>query len=259
MKNIFAIRAMSVLPAVVLVATVCDFGVLTAERVSYHPVSVAAVSSTDQSISYDTAAEEQKILRESAKELKVEILAKSTEQQTPVSTPEIAPVISPESPAPEAVDVPPVPEPAPAPIVQAEPVSVAPVQIAEPVQPLYVEPAPAPPAVYAPASRQIYVGLSGGQETVDLCQGPVLFVTAGLPYPYVVEHENCGGWGRIGTLGRGSRVSLSGLVGGEYTVGQIINVNKFATTDALIFASTPRAILQTCIPGTNQMLVYALY
>jgi len=257
LKNIIAIRAMSVLPAVVLAATVCDFGVLTAGHINPQQVSATTNSSTVQSINYDIAAEEQKILRESAKEVKAEMLAKEAAQKSAAApAPEVPPTVAPEPAAPAPVDVPVAPEPS---VQVVEPAPVTPVQVVQPVQPVYVEPAPAPPVVQAPASRQIYVGLSGGQETVDLCQGPVLFVTAGLPYPYIAEHEQCGGWGRIGTLGMGSRVSLSGIVGGEYTVGQIINVNKFATTDALIFASTPRAILQTCIPGTNQMLVYALY
>lgn len=146
-----------------------------------------------------------------------------------------------------------VPEPAPLPVA---PQVVAQVPVAAPVAP--VTPVEQIPVYSDPNIRDIYVGLAGGQAVVDQCQGPVLF-NAPLGYPYIAEHENCGGWARIGTLHPGMKVRLSGLVQGNYQVGTILNVNKGDTTDVLKFDMTPRAILQTCVPNTNRMIVVSLY
>lgn len=109
-----------------------------------------------------------------------------------------------------------------------------------------------------PAARIIHVALSGGQSVVDLGQGPVLFPLAGWP-PYVAEHDFHGGWERIGTLNYGMNVTLSGLVSGDYTVGEILNVPRGGTTADLTFTTTPKVMLQTCIPGTTRMMVVGLY
>jgi hypothetical protein len=120
--------------------------------------------------------------------------------------------------------------------------------------------AEAPPAPQAPVARSVHVGLAGGQSVVDLGRGPVLFtIPAGFP-PYVAEHDSTGGWARFGTLRSGMKVNMSGLVGGSYTVGQIITVPKGGTTDEFRkFAVMPKVLLQTCIPGTNKMVVVGLY
>lgn len=116
----------------------------------------------------------------------------------------------------------------------------------------------APPQ--GPEARFVHVGLAGGQSVVDLGRGPVLFpIPAGFP-PYVAEHDSTGGWARFGTLRSGMKVNMSGLVGGSYTVGQIITVPKGGNTDEFRkFAVMPKVLLQTCIPGTNKMVVVGLY
>lgn len=123
-----------------------------------------------------------------------------------------------------------------------------------------VEAPPAQQAPAAPAARSVYVGLAGGQGVVDQQRGPVLFpIPAGFP-PYVVEHDTAGGWARFGTLRSGMTVKMSGLVTGTYTVGQSITVPKYGTTDEFRkFAVMPKVLLQTCIPGTNKMVVVGLY
>lgn len=111
----------------------------------------------------------------------------------------------------------------------------------------------------APQGKVVYVGLSGGQSTVDLGQGPVLFPLAGFP-PYIAEHDSMGGWARFGNLGIGATVTMQGLVTGTYTVGQVITVPKGGdTTELSAFRTTPKVMLQTCIPGTNNMIVVGLY
>jgi hypothetical protein len=111
-----------------------------------------------------------------------------------------------------------------------------------------------------PSTRLVHVALAGGQSVVDLQKGPVLFpLPAGFP-PYVAEHDYAGGWARFGTLTNGMKVTMSGLVTGSYTVGQVITVPKRGTTDEFRkFAVTPKVLLQTCIPGTDKMVVVGLY
>lgn len=272
LRDIFAIRSMPVFPAIITLFAVCQFGLLTTEQINSNAKDTTVTTSMVQAVSYDSTmevVEEQKILKESARDFKKNTLKNvAREQQEAVDAASERsaenPVVAKQNlsgpntpPAPAA----PIQETAPAPVAPVAPVE--PVPVTAPIQPVYVAPvpapAPAPPVVQAPASRAIYVGLSGGQAALDLCQGPVLFQGSGLPYPYIAEHENCGGWWRIGSLQLGSKVSLSGLVGGNYTVGQILTVNKKATTTALTFGTQPRAILQTCVPGTNKMLVFGLY
>ncbi|MCZ9884169.1 LysM peptidoglycan-binding domain-containing protein [Arthrobacter sp. B2a2-09] len=135
----------------------------------------------------------------------------------------------------------PAPPPAPAPAPVA-PVPVAPV------------PAPAP----APAVRTIYVAGSGGQAAVDSCIGPIHFTPTDAYSLFITEHDFCGGWARFSGIGVGETVSIPGY--GTYTVTARGQVPQGGTTNnvAAVFGGFPRAILQTCIPGTNQMLVIAL-
>lgn len=109
-------------------------------------------------------------------------------------------------------------------------------------------------------SKVVHVGLTGGQRTVDLGRGPVLFPLVGSHPPYVVEHDSAGGWERFGGLRAGMSVTMTGLVGGTYTVGQVINVpNGGGFEEFNQFATMPKVMLQTCIPGTRRMIIVGLY
>lgn len=160
--------------------------------------------------------------------------------------------------------------------VGSSPVFSSDTAIVQPAPPLYVSPEiselPAPPLVTPPAapvepapiigpvSREVLVELAGGQAAADLGSGPVLFsLPDGFP-PYVVEHDLYGGWERFGTLEAGMVVRMSGLVSGTYTVGQILNVPNTGTTDEFkAFKTTPKVMLQTCITGTDRMIIVGLY
>jgi LysM repeat protein len=118
------------------------------------------------------------------------------------------------------------------------------------------EPAPAPAP--APAVRTIYVAGSGGQSMVDACIGPIHFTPNDGYSLFITEHDFCGGWARFSGIGVGETVTIAGY--GTYTVtgrGQVPNPGT--TNDVIaVFGGFPRAILQTCIPGTSQMLVIGL-
>jgi hypothetical protein len=141
-----------------------------------------------------------------------------------------------------------------APAPASAPVS-APAQAAAPA------PAPGPAPAFVPAApsvRTIYVAGAGGQEMVDACIGPIHY-TPGDGYSlFITEHDFCGGWARFSGIGVGETVSIPGY--GTYTAtarGQVPNPGT--TNDVLnVFGGFPRAILQTCIPGTSQMLLIAL-
>ncbi|TPV51878.1 LysM peptidoglycan-binding domain-containing protein [Pseudarthrobacter phenanthrenivorans] len=138
----------------------------------------------------------------------------------------------------------PAPETAPAPPQAAAPAAA---------------PAPAPALVpAAPAVRTIYVAGAGGQSMVDACIGPIHYTPNDGYSLFITEHDFCGGWARFSGIGVGETVSLPGY--GTYTVsarGQVPNPGT--TNDVLnVFGGFPRAILQTCIPGTSQMLLIAL-
>jgi LysM repeat protein len=145
------------------------------------------------------------------------------------------PVAAPAAAAPAAVPVA-APAPAPAPVA-----------------------APAPALVpAAPAVRTIYVAGAGGQAMVDACIGPIHYTPGDAYSLFITEHDFCGGWARFSGIGVGETVSIPGY--GTYTVtarGQVPNPGT--TNDVLnVFGGFPRAILQTCIPGTSQMLLIAL-
>lgn len=119
--------------------------------------------------------------------------------------------------------------------------------------------APAPALVpAAPAVRTIYVAGAGGQSMVDACIGPIHYTPGDAYSLFITEHDYCGGWARFSGIGVGETVSIPGY--GTYTVtarGQVPNPGT--TNDVLnVFGGFPRAILQTCIPGTSQMLLIAL-
>ncbi|MHC6592266.1 LysM peptidoglycan-binding domain-containing protein [Arthrobacter sp. C152] len=119
-------------------------------------------------------------------------------------------------------------------------------------------PAPAPAPVAAPAVRTIYVAGSGGQSMVDACIGPIHYTPNDGYSLFITEHDFCGGWARFSGIGVGETVSIPGY--GTFTVtgrGQVPNPGT--TNDVIaVFGGFPRAILQTCIPGTSQMLLIAL-
>ncbi|WP_258064333.1 LysM domain-containing protein [Arthrobacter sp. ZGTC131] len=125
-------------------------------------------------------------------------------------------------------------------------------------------PAPAPAAAAAraaapaPAVRTIYVAGAGGQALVDSCIGPIHFTPTDGYSLFITEHDFCGGWARFSGIGVGERVDIPGY--GSYTVAARSQVPNPGTTNdvAAVFGGFPRAVLQTCIPGTSQMLVIAL-
>ncbi|MDQ0632921.1 LysM repeat protein [Arthrobacter pascens] len=120
-------------------------------------------------------------------------------------------------------------------------------------------PAPAPAQVQAaPAVRTIYVAGSGGQSMVDACIGPIHYTPNDGYSLFITEHDFCGGWARFSGIGVGETISIPGY--GTFTAtarGQVPNPGT--TNDVIsVFGGFPRAILQTCIPGTSQMLLIAL-
>jgi LysM repeat protein len=120
-------------------------------------------------------------------------------------------------------------------------------------------PAPAPaPVPAAPAIRTIYVAGSGGQSMVDACIGPIHFTPNDGYSLFITEHDFCGGWARFSGISVGETVSIPGY--GTFTVtGRGTVPNPGTTNDVIaVFGGFPRAILQTCIPGTSQMLLIAL-
>lgn len=119
--------------------------------------------------------------------------------------------------------------------------------------------APAPaPVQAAPAVRTIYVAGAGGQAMVDACIGPIHFTPNDGYSLFITEHDFCGGWARFSGIAVGETISIPGY--GTYTAtarGQVPNPGT--TNDVIaVFGGFPRAVLQTCIPGTSQMLLIAL-
>lgn len=130
-----------------------------------------------------------------------------------------------------------------------------------PVPALAIAPAPAAPVLTAPVApvvRTIFVAGSGGQAMVDRCIGPIHFTPTDAYSLFITEHDFCGGWARFSGVGVGETVVIAGY--GTYTATGRGQVAQGATTNAVsaVFGGFPRAILQTCIPGTNRMLLIAL-
>lgn len=113
-------------------------------------------------------------------------------------------------------------------------------------------------AAVAAAVRTIYVAGAGGQAMVDRCIGPIHFTPTDAYSLFITEHDYCGGWARFSGIGVGETVAIAGF--GTYTATGRGQVPQYGTTNdvAAVFGGFPRAILQTCIPGTNQMLLIAL-
>lgn len=93
---------------------------------------------------------------------------------------------------------------------------------------------------------------------VDRCIGPIHFTPTDAYSLFITEHDFCGGWARFSGIGVGETVIIAGY--GTYTATGRGQVPQGGTTNAVsaVFGGFPRAILQTCIPGTNQMLLIAL-
>lgn len=118
--------------------------------------------------------------------------------------------------------------------------------------------APAPAPAVAPAVRTIYIAGAGGQGMVDRCIGPIHFTPTDAYSLFITEHDWCGGWARFSGIGVGETVNLPGF--GTYTATGRGQIPQGGTTNnvAALFGGFPRAVLQTCIPGTNQLLLIAL-
>lgn len=118
--------------------------------------------------------------------------------------------------------------------------------------------APAPAPAVAPAVRTIYIAGAGGQGMVDKCIGPIHFTPTDAYSLFITEHDWCGGWARFSGIGVGEKVNLPGF--GTYTATGRGQISQGGTTNnvAALFGGFPRAVLQTCIPGTNQLLLIAL-
>lgn len=141
------------------------------------------------------------------------------------------------------------------------PPAATPAPVSAPASAPVVESASAPAPAFvpaAPAIRTIYVAGAGGQSMVDACIGPIHYTPNDGYSLFITEHDFCGGWARFSGIGVGEAVSIPGY--GTYTVtarGQVPNPGT--TNDVVaVFGGFPRAILQTCIPGTSQMLLIAL-
>ncbi|MFJ4267093.1 LysM peptidoglycan-binding domain-containing protein [Paenarthrobacter nicotinovorans] len=145
-----------------------------------------------------------------------------------------------------------------APVAAAAPAPQAPVAQAQAAAAPAVVAAPAPAPAPAPAVRTIYVAGAGGQSLVDACIGPINYTPTNAYAVFITEHDFCGGWARFSGISVGERVSIPGY--GTFTAtgrGQVPNPGT--TNDvAAVFGGFPAVVLQTCIPGTNQMLVIAL-
>ncbi|WP_458111678.1 peptidoglycan-binding protein [Arthrobacter sp. R1-13] len=236
--------------AVVLTASLFTFDGDSSATAPVEPaqsVDVGVVGNADQEGSAPAAGSERA----------ADSLAAELPEEAPLPAPAPAePVVvepAPEPPAPAPVPEPvPAPEPVPVPEPAPEP-APAPPPVAAPAPPVA---APAPPP--APTVRTIYVAGAGGQALLDSCIGPIHYTPNDGYSLFITEHDYCGGWARFSGIGIGETVSLGGY--GTYTVtarGQVPNPGT--TNDVIaVFGGFPRAILQTCIPGTSQMLLIAL-
>ena len=138
------------------------------------------------------------------------------------------------------------------------PIAAAAVAPAPPAEAAPARPAPAKAVPAVPAGRTIDVAGAGGQAMVDRCIGPIHFTPTDAYALFITEHDFCGGWARFSGIGVGETVVLSGY--GTYKVtgrGQVV-LGGTTNDVAAVFGGFPRAVLQTCIPGTSTMLLIAL-
>lgn len=127
--------------------------------------------------------------------------------------------------------------------------AAAPVSHAAPAQPA----APAgPPTAYIPVAG------SGGQASVNACQGPIRFTPVSVSVS-IVEHDFCGGWSRMSWIQPGTVVTVQGY--GTFTAFQRMVVSQGASEYVVgnFAGGYPPIFLQTCIPGTDQMLLIGLH
>ncbi|WP_430296779.1 hypothetical protein [Sinomonas sp. B1-1] len=134
---------------------------------------------------------------------------------------------------------------------QAEAQQQADAQQAQPAPEAQPMPAPQPAAVFIPV-----VG-AGGQAAVDACAGPVRFTPVTVSVS-IAEHDLCGGWDRMGWIQPDTVVSVQGY--GTFTAVQRMVVPQGAKEGVLggFLGGYPPIFLQTCIPGTSEMLLIAL-
>lgn len=137
---------------------------------------------------------------------------------------------------------------------QAQAARTQPAQVAA-APPAPVQPAPAPAQ---PPSAFIPVVGAGGQASVDACQGPVRFTPVTVSIS-IAEHDLCGGWNRMSWIQPGTAVTVQGY--GTFTAFARMVVPKGAGEGVLggFAGGYPPIFLQTCIPGTSQMLLIALH
>jgi hypothetical protein len=98
---------------------------------------------------------------------------------------------------------------------------------------------------------------AGGQDMIDRCAGPVHYTPVQETFA-VTEHDSCGGWERFSGIVVGETVTISGV--GTYKATGRGTVPKGGTMADVrnVLGGTPPAMLQTCVPGTNLMLVIGL-
>jgi len=144
------------------------------------------------------------------------------------------------------------------PVAAAAVAPAAPATPAAPAAPGAPAARPAPASPVTSAARTIFVAGAGGQAMVDRCIGPIHFTPTNAYSLFITEHDFCGGWARFSGIGVGETVILSGY--GTYKATARGQVSRGGTTNDVraVFGGFPRAVLQTCIPGTNQMLLIAL-
>ncbi|WP_168928681.1 LysM domain-containing protein [Sinomonas albida] len=119
--------------------------------------------------------------------------------------------------------------------------------------------APAQPAAPAgPPTAYIPVAGSGGQAAVNACQGPIRFTPVTVSVS-IVEHDFCGGWSRMSWIQPGTVVTVQGY--GTFTAFQRMVVSQGASEYVVgnFAGGYPPIFLQTCIPGTDQMLLIGLH
>jgi hypothetical protein len=99
---------------------------------------------------------------------------------------------------------------------------------------------------------------AGGQAAVDACAGPVRFTPVTVSVS-IAEHDLCGGWSRMSWIQPGTAVTVQGY--GTFTAFARMVVPRGSKEAVLggFAGGSPPIVLQTCIPGTLEMLLIALH